>query len=156
MVKRVVDRVVFLDLNGCIGTFVPRAKRGDGELYLWWSDSITSLNRLTDACGASIVVTSTLRRGKSLGFIRSLLRRAGLRASVVDVTPNLEGATRGEEIRAWLELHEPVSYVIFDDRADIILPGFVRVGPGGIGEADLEAASAFLRSPPYTAGTASS
>jgi hypothetical protein len=137
--------IVFLDINGCIGRFVPRDEREeDAELYVWWPDSIANLNHVTRATGAHIVVTSTLRRGKSLRFIRKLLRGAGVEGEVLDTTPKPRLETRGGEIRAWLDLYGPAPYVIFDDRADVDLPGFIRVGTDGITEADVRTVTEHL------------
>lgn len=48
----------------------------------------------------------------------------------VDITPQLPGKTRGEEIQAWLDIHPEVTkYAILDDDADMLesqLPNFFR------------------------------
>jgi len=58
--------------------------------------------------------------------INTILRRWGVKAKVIGVTPDLEKhdgvveATRGEEIKAWLDKHPEITeFVILDDRGDM-------------------------------------
>jgi hypothetical protein len=64
------------------------------------------------------VVSSTLRHGKTVAELQDMLETEGFTGCVVDMTPtNMPGASRGDEIAAWLAEHAVGAYVILDDHA---------------------------------------
>ncbi len=124
-------RVVFLDFDGVL-------KKHSGP---WWPEAIRHLDRIIDATGAQIVVSSTWRIGRTVNDLRLLLSAKGLNhwLFVNDKTPDLldrEGDTitnfrngekvtlyrarpRRHEIGAWLIAHPDVTrYAIIDDDED--------------------------------------
>ena len=98
---------------------------------------VAALNRLCDETSAKIVVTSSWRRLAGfvdpLDYVREILRLWGVRAEVIDVTPQLErdlivttgdgnraqltvAEQRSHEIQAWLDGNPNVTcFVILDD-----------------------------------------
>ena len=93
-------------------------------------EAVSLLNQLTDATGASIVVSSSWRRaylGQPQGLTRliALLKdRHGIKAPIIGMTPAKDNAlrnVRGKEIQAWLDC-APVtvdSFIIIDDDSDM-------------------------------------
>jgi len=78
------------------------------------------LNEIVAACGADVVVSSTWRHGKTVAELQRILEVGGFVGRVLDKTPSdIRGATRGEEIAAWLADHAVGGYVIIDDHADM-------------------------------------
>lgn len=117
-------KVVFLDMDGVMNGFLLWPETA-GRL---WIDPacVARLNAITDASGAVIVVTSTWRRYTR---VPALLKRAGVTAPVIDMTPDLHEHSRGAEIQAWLDGAPDVErFVILDDDADMdhLLPSLVR------------------------------
>lgn len=79
------------------------------------------LNRLTDATGAKIVVSSTWRSDSNLQEVFNLV---GIKEPIHDITPYMR------KIQEWLDKQtEPYRYVIFDDDTDMLdsqLPYFIQ------------------------------
>lgn len=123
-------RIIFLDINGVLNSTAFYRKRGlrrGGRIAsLIDPDTITRLNRLLDATGAQIVLTSTWRRGDLFEKVKDVFRVHGVHGEIIDVTPDmfhvkeLAGRRRGAEIQAWLDVHEATCvYVILDDGNDM-------------------------------------
>lgn len=88
--------------------------------------AVELLNKLTEATGAKIVVSSSWRGDPALQTIFTL---AGIKESIYDRTPRLSSGHRGQEIQQWLDKHKCDKYVILDDDLDFFdsqLPYFVR------------------------------
>jgi len=70
-----------------------------------------------------IVISSTWRIGKSLGWLQDHFENEGFSyaTSMIDVTPDLQySSTRGAEICVWLNEHPEVTeFVILDDDSDM-------------------------------------
>jgi hypothetical protein len=78
------------------------------------------LNEIVARSGAQVVVSSSLRFGKSVAELQQLLEDHGFTGQVVDKTPtNGIGCIRGEEIAAWLAQHPVDAFVILDDHRDM-------------------------------------
>jgi hypothetical protein len=81
---------------------------------------IAVLNEIVTRGHADVVVTSTLRYGRSVSELHTMLHAHGFTGRVVDKTPTLApGADRGEEIAAWLAEHGVSGFVIIDDHVDM-------------------------------------
>ncbi len=79
---------------------------------------VHALRRLVRGSGADIVVCSTWR-GMGIDRFREMWEYRKCPGTILDVTPNLLGASRGCEIDAWLEQNDPFTpYVIVDDSED--------------------------------------
>jgi HAD domain in Swiss Army Knife RNA repair proteins len=78
------------------------------------------LNDIVAQTGAEIVVSSTWRYGKTVSELQTMLDAQGFAGHVRDKTPGgPAGATRGEQIAAWLAEHPLDGYVIIDDHVDM-------------------------------------
>ena len=117
--------VVFLDYDGVVNTpmwdedgrhcrynFPEDGKVNNFQCVQWVSEFCEKL-------GYDIVVSSSWRDEDN--YI-DCLKNGGLRdgVKVLGKTPEITGATRGAEIKAWLKDHPDVEYfLIFDDDVDV-------------------------------------
>jgi hypothetical protein len=110
-----IRRVIFLDIDGVLAPIRRWDRYGDVD-----PACVEVLNGIVASARADIVVSSTWRHGKTVSELQVMLHAEGFTGSVVDKTPVLApGATRGEEIAAWLAEHAVDGYVIIDDHADL-------------------------------------
>ena len=107
--------MIFLDIDGVLAPIRRWDRYGDLE-----PACIDVLNEIVTRGGADVVVSSTWRHGKTVAELQAMLDAAGFAGCVLDATPgDMHGATRGEEIAAWLAKHAVAGYVIVDDHADM-------------------------------------
>jgi len=84
------------------------------------SACIAVLNEIVTQGHADVVVTSTLRHGKTVDELHTMLHAHGFTGRVVDKTPTIApGVDRGEEIAAWLAEHAVSGFAIIDDHVDM-------------------------------------
>lgn len=180
-------KIIFLDVDGvlnCIDWYVERHRRIEaGEEtrdypYDEFSPSIVEkLNKITDATGAEIVVSSTWRLGRDLAELRELFTQVGITGHVLDKTAHftsIKGFSysipRGCEIEHWLKEHkfqrinwsiktqkeyaeksEIDNYVIFDDDSDMLYnqrEHFIKTSQKtGLDDSDVEKAIELLKKP---------
>ena len=107
-------RVVFLDIDGVLAPIRRWDRYGDLD-----PACIRVLNEIVASGGAEVVVSSTWRHGKTVRELQEMLEAEGFAGRVLDKTPSELGASRGEEIAAWLAAHAVDGYVIIDDHADM-------------------------------------
>jgi Swiss Army Knife RNA repair-like protein len=143
----VTRRVIFLDIDGVLAPIREWDRYGDLD-----PACIKVLNEIV-ACGeADVVVSSTWRYGKTVAELQDMLDAGGFAGCVLDKTPvGTNGASRGEEIAAWLARNPVAGYVIIDDHADMGELGarLVLTRPAqGLLPADAPQALAMLRSRP--------
>jgi len=116
---------------------------------------IQVLNEIVARSDADVVVTSTVRHGKTVGELQAMLDAQGFVGRVVDKTPTgASGADRGGEIAAWLAEHAVAGYVIIDDHADMgaLRTRLVLTHPAhGLQPADVPRAIAMLQITPSSA-----
>ena len=114
-----VMRVVFLDIDGVLNSsdYLYSMRRKPGGMHKIDPLAVERLNRITDATGSVIVVSSTWRI-MGLRSIRALLREHGVTAKIVGVTPE-DSRIRGLQIAQWINTHNVDAYVILDDDADM-------------------------------------
>jgi hypothetical protein len=106
-------RVIFLDIDGVVAPIRRWDRYGDLD-----PACMQVLNEIVAAGGADVVVSSTWRHGKTVAELQRILEAGGFVGRVLDKTPSdIRGATRGEEIAAWLADHLVGGYVIIDDHA---------------------------------------
>lgn len=136
-------RIIFLDIDGVLVNreslgreykLLIRPHRGPTPLH---RDCVSALNRITDATGAGLVISSTWRMF-GLAKMREILAEAGITAPVIGITPRLENMRgsiwvsqpRSAEITAWLAEHqgEVEAFVILDDDSDMgaLMPHLVK------------------------------
>ena len=103
--------MIFLDIDGVLAPIRRWDRYGDIE-----AACMQVLNEIVAKAGAEVVVSSTWRYGKSVAELQQILDAEGFVGRVIDKTPEgAPGATRGEEIAAWLAEHPVNGYVIIDD-----------------------------------------
>lgn len=84
--------------------------------------TVARLRVVVERTGASIVVMSSWRNRMAITEFARLLELHGwVTPPVLGVTPDLPGASRGEEVRAWLEAGDcRANYICLDDDADFL------------------------------------
>ena len=108
-------RVIFLDIDGVLAPIPSWDRYGDVN-----PGCVQVLNEIVAASGADVVVSSTWRHGKTVAELQALLDAAGFVGRVLDKTPSdIRGASRGDEVAAWLADHAVAGFVIIDDHADM-------------------------------------
>ena len=107
--------MIFLDIDGVLAPIRRWDRYGDLD-----PACVAVLNEIVAHVDAEIVVSSTWRYGKTAAELQELLAAAGFAGRVVDVTPTgAPGASRGDEIAAWLAEHDVSGYAIIDDHLDV-------------------------------------
>ena len=139
-------RVVFLDIDGVLAPIRQWDRYGDLD-----PACIQVLNEIV-ACGeADVVVSSIWRHGKTVAELQEMLDAEGFAGCVLDkTTTGLAGASRGEEIAAWLAEHAVGGCVIIDDHADMgeLATHLVQTHPAhGLQPVDVPRAVAVLMRP---------
>lgn len=106
--------IVFCDVDGVLVTRKTILAKNPNEVFD--KACVKNLNTLCDRTGASIVVSSSWRRGRSVQQLQVLFAREGVKAPVIDKTPE-DGQERGKQILQWIDeqKEEVVSYVVLDD-----------------------------------------
>jgi len=135
--------VIFLDIDGVLAPIRQWDRYGDLD-----PACIRVLNEIVTAARADVVVSSTWRYGRTVAELQAMLDEHGFTGHVLDMTPTtMNGASRAEEITAWLAEHAVVDYVIIDDHADMgeLHGRLVLTQPAhGLQSADVQRAIAVL------------
>lgn len=154
-----MNKFIFLDIDRVMNSNLFYSERTQDKRYndwikehperIAWSAcnidprAVERLNRLTDATGAKIVVSSTWRSDSNLQEVFNLV---GIKEPIHDITPYMRSRHRGSEIQEWLDKQtEPYRYVIFDDDTDMLdsqLPYFIQSDwlKWGLSDEDVEQA----------------
>ena len=144
--RRKQPPIIFLDIDGVLAPIRRWDRYGDLD-----PACIQVLNDIVASGGADVVVSSTWRHGKTVAELQQMLEAEGFAGCVVDKTPSdISGASRGEEIAAWLAEHAVGGYVIIDDHADMgeLRTHLVLTHPAhGLQPADVPRAIAMLKKP---------
>ena len=107
--------MIFLDFDGVLAPIRRWDRYGDLD-----PACIRVLNDVVARGGADVVVSSTWRYGRTAAELQTMLDAAGFIGRVVDTTPvGTPGASRGDEIAAWLAANDVSGYVIIDDHVDM-------------------------------------
>jgi hypothetical protein len=149
-------KIIFLDVDGVLNsnayflqlaTKVARGIDDESSLQQYASgmldpEAIQELNRIIEASGAIVVISSTWRHAHPATHISRMLRFRGFKGSIIGSTPELPPGVktpafekfleenpdhwtgnvncRGNEIQAWLDAVPSVqSFVILDDSSDM-------------------------------------
>lgn len=127
-------KVLFLDIDGCLnsGKYIRSLGKPFGTTRtdeILDPSAIDRLNRLVEATGAAVVVSSAWRIGSTAFGLQCVLQRHGFQGEVIDITPHSAHGVRGREIQEWLNRNPEVkSFAILDDANDMehLLPFLVR------------------------------
>jgi HAD domain in Swiss Army Knife RNA repair proteins len=104
-------RVVFLDIDGVLAPIRRWDRYGDLD-----PKCVRLLNEIVASGGADVVISSSLRHGRTVAELQEMLEEDGFIGRVIGATPvGALGADRGDEIAAWLAAHAVDAYVIIDD-----------------------------------------
>lgn len=124
-------RIIFLDFDGVVNTIYYRYYKRFKKYQMRYAASadgivnnrqaIQWLNELYDKYPYDIVVTSTWRLHSNC---IQILYNSGLnkKIKIIGYTPYLEGKTRGEEIKKWIEDNNYINFnnfIILDDDTDM-------------------------------------
>jgi histidinol phosphatase-like enzyme len=125
-------KVIFLDIDGVLnsGNYVKNPNIDfDDPAYQIDPEAVVRLNKITDATGAKIVVSSTWRNAfrehpTPVPALQECLQSYKITGEVIDMTvdkPNAIRNRRGKEIQVWLDTHysEIEKFVIIDDDVDM-------------------------------------
>ena len=155
-------KVIFLDVDGVLNSVQHYQTRPAVTPEMSWDDrkdrninklAVQRLNRIVEATGAVVVVSSMWRCGVSRADLRGLLKRNGYAGVMLDKTTE-KGDNRGIQIKQWLDETQRTvdSFVILDDEDDferfgrdrLVLTSFMR---GGLLDEHIEPAVKMLGKP---------
>ncbi|NUP08375.1 MAG: hypothetical protein HOW73_20185 [Polyangiaceae bacterium] len=123
-------KVLFLDIDGVLNdhAFLIEADTGRAEeTVVEWrpvshidAAKVAELNRVIDATGAKVVLSSSWRKIYPLAEMREILKSRGFTGALIGKTPSCSGSGRHREIKRWLEEQfRPVeAFAIVDDDED--------------------------------------
>mgnify|MGYP003480839581 FL=1 len=147
-------KVIFLDFDGVLNSseFIWAAdERGAGHID---PDRVRRVNRIIEATGAVIVVSSAWRILYPIETLTEFLVGKGFVGRIYDVTDTMsgtnEGGFRGGQITRWLKANPVTRYVVIDDSEDAGFghdTNFVHTHEG-IEDADVEVAICILGGTP--------
>lgn len=128
-------KVIFLDIDGVLNNdsyseYYAGLRRSEANTTaIYDPDSIVSLNNITRATGAVIVVSSAWR-AMGMDKLTPILREWGVEAEIIGETDQLDNAPRGWEIEKWMgdwdwskgtkRGTQIESYLILDDYSDMM------------------------------------
>lgn len=141
---RTCSAVLFLDFDGVLNSCewfqksrtdrMAAMSQEKHEEEMIDPDAVANLNRIIEATGCQVVISSTWRRGRTMGALLRLLVKRGLDKkhwdNFIGMTPVLDSrmdsglwraVERGHEIQAWLDKY-PEQFqriVILDDDGDM-------------------------------------
>lgn len=107
--------LLFLDFDGVLNnraTFEPPRRSLPHGAHMIEPSHVARVQRIVDATGADVVVSSSWRHGTSVEALTALLRSRGARFVCRDKTPEygemlasgiVLGSVRGDEIQTWLD-----------------------------------------------------
>lgn len=131
-------KIIFLDIDGVLNSCWFMERLAPPHMALDMPDvdleNVKYLNAIIRATGAKVVLSSSWRKIRELKDVADYLTvNCGLRADIIDKTPNLfaQHKQRGDEIAEWLDDHPEVeSFVILDDDQDMgeLMPRLVWTG----------------------------
>lgn len=108
-------KIIFLDIDGVLNTDDNWGKREPKEAST--PHCIAALNKITNATGAKIVVSSAWRIDRTVQQLKDILAEMGVIGEVIGKTPSLDGQ-RVTEIKAWISMNLgdwPESFITIDD-----------------------------------------
>jgi len=117
-------KIIFLDFDGVIKTdYSSDEDKGIKGGRDWVQPELVShLNKIIEATGANVVVSSVWRKLYSVCELREILNKAGFKGKVIGKTGNDPSGIRGREIQEWLDTCPRKSveqFVIIDDSSDM-------------------------------------
>ena len=118
------DRILFLDIDGVLNSkifykYIYKPEDGGSRFD---SYCVVLVKRLVEEFSLKIVISSTWRNGVVNKLMKELTEHRLIDYLHEDWhTPVLRSASRGEEIKLWLDNHPEVhNYIILDDNENIL------------------------------------
>ena len=122
-------KALFLDFDGVLNSHRylysnrrPANMEFKGNEHLMLDpEAVARVNRIIEATGAKVVISSSWRHAWPLERLREILAARAFVGDVIDITPSGSsfGVRRGDEIAQWLDEHPGVTkFVAIDDDAD--------------------------------------
>ncbi|KEQ25877.1 HAD domain-containing protein [Paenibacillus tyrfis] len=116
-------KIIFLDIDGVLVTsrHMVQSKKYFGHEFD--PECVRNLQEILEITKAKIVISSSWREGRTLKQLQSIFEINGIK-NVVGMTPIIEGAIRGKEIKEYLN-HilniglEVGRFVIIDDEEEM-------------------------------------
>lgn len=105
-------KVIFLDIDGVLNSEEYALSLGMVGMLGIDPDKVRILDRILEATGAKLVISSSWRGSSDL--LADIRRDVG---EYIDITPRLSGI-RGSEVKAWLDANPVDRYAILDDDSD--------------------------------------
>lgn len=126
-------KIIFLDIDGVLnsGKYIKSVgpELWDNPVNQMDPLAVARLNKITDATGAKIVVSSTWRvafisHPTPVPALQECMKSYGITGDVIDMTPDKPNSTRnrrGKEIQLWINEHfnDIEKFVIIDDDSDM-------------------------------------
>lgn len=117
-------RIIFLDIDGVLTT--PKGEehwmKVRGDIFdrrgnqRFCPMAVEALNKITENTCADIVITSSWRKSIPIEEMRTIFQEQNVSGNIIDYTPVLKNSERGQEIKEWLNKHQPMpAYVVIDD-----------------------------------------
>ena len=130
------DKIIFLDIDGVLNNRTTKNRNVHGCIGI--NVSLTQIfKRIIKETGAKVVLSSTWRLYKDL--VKDIENNLCPEVEIVGQTPDSResiggifiGRTRGDEIKAWIDMNGPVSnFAIIDDTSDmgkyLLTPNFFK------------------------------
>lgn len=129
--------IIFLDIDGVLNCQIFYEERQKLNKTEWNPYPLSEichkrvewLNDLIEKTGAKVVISSTWRRS-GIEYCRNVLEKCGFKGEIIDITPSIPRAVRGDEILEWINKNTKLlgvscsdfeTYVIIDDDSDMLL-----------------------------------
>jgi len=114
-------KIIFLDCDGVMNSidYIIRLNgKFDDPKNQMDPETVIRLNKITEATGAVLVVSSVWRLLPTFEQLRRIIKSYGVLAEVIDVTPRDIASGEGSrelEILAWLSLNPTDNFIVIDD-----------------------------------------
>lgn len=117
-------KIIFLDIDGVLNSW--ESFKEFKTMWILSPENIKQLNRIIEATGAKIVISSSWRNCKEIkdNLNDYLINDCGIKGEIIGKTPLVSfHRRRGLEIKTWLDDWQGESieqFVILDDDSDMI------------------------------------
>ena len=125
----IMTPIIFLDIDGVVNNSDITKFEGRTGEYAYGvftsekyfdSNCVACLNKIIEATGADIVISSSWRILFDKETLSSFFERQGVKGTIIDCTRRDSQGLRGLDIQDWLDRHPEVkSFVILDDVDDM-------------------------------------
>lgn len=111
-----MNKIIFLDIDGVLNVI---GQGWDEFGQIFHKHFEDNLRWVIEETGAKIVLSSSWRLS-GLKTMKNMWKKRELPGDLIDITPHIKNAKRGEEIQFWLNNNYISNYVIIDDDTDML------------------------------------